>query len=31
MTFDIVNLWELTLENNQRGPVQQQDLWSHTC
>lgn len=31
MTFDIVNLWEMTLESNQRGSVQQQALWSHTC
>ena len=31
MTFDIVELWELTLTDNQRGPVQQHVLWSHVC
>jgi hypothetical protein len=30
MTFDIVSLWEQTMEGNQRGPVQQV-LWSHIC
>jgi hypothetical protein len=31
MTFDIVELWEPTLEDNQRGPVQQHVLWNHVC
>jgi hypothetical protein len=31
MTFDIVQLWEQTMEDNQRGPVQQHVLWSHVC
>jgi Vitamin K-dependent gamma-carboxylase len=31
MTFDIMELWEPTLEDNQRGPVQQRVLWSHVC
>jgi hypothetical protein len=30
-TFEIVELWEQTLEDNQRGPVQQQVLWNHVC
>jgi hypothetical protein len=31
MTFQIVELWEQTLEDNQRGPVQQHVLWNHVC
>jgi hypothetical protein len=31
MTFQIVELWELTLEDNQRGRVQQHVLWNHVC
>ena len=31
MTFDIVNLRELTTENDERGPIEQQILWSHIC
>lgn len=31
LTFDIVNLWKLTAENNQTQPVQQHVLWSHVC
>ena len=31
MTLDVVHLWERTLEDNQRGPVQQEVRWSHTC
>jgi hypothetical protein len=31
LTFDIVELWEQTMEDNQRGPVQQHVLWSHVC
>ena len=31
MTFEIVELWEPTLEDNQRGPVQQHVLWNHVC
>jgi hypothetical protein len=31
LTFEIVQLWEQTLEDNQRGPVQQHVLWSHVC
>jgi hypothetical protein len=31
MTFEIVNLWGLSMEENQRGPVQEQVLWSHIC
>jgi hypothetical protein len=31
MTFEIVRLWERTLEDNQRGPVEQKVRWRHTC
>ena len=31
MTFEIVELWEQTLDDNQRGPLQQQVLWNHVC
>jgi hypothetical protein len=31
MTFDIVQLWERTMEDNQRGPVEQHVFWSHVC
>lgn len=31
MTFEIVQLWEQTLEDNQRGPVQRRVLWNHVC
>jgi hypothetical protein len=31
LTFEIVQLWELTMEDNQRGPVEQNVLWSHVC
>jgi len=31
MTFEIVQLWDQTLEDNQRGPVQQRVFWNHVC
>ena len=31
MTFDIIEMWQATLEENQRGPVVQDVLWSHVC
>lgn len=31
LTFDIVNVWQPTLENNQRGDLNQNVLWSHVC
>jgi hypothetical protein len=31
MTFEIVELWEQTMEDNQRGPVQQKVFWNHVC
>ncbi len=31
MTFEIVQLWQQTMEDNQRGPVQQKVFWNHVC